>query len=680
MKTLLFLLPLAVYAQPVANIRDVISCPNSPTGAQPYSVPNLPNGDLRKIVINSPDAVCNDGTPAVIYVRPARPGATEPDGPSANRWLIHFLGGSNCSSYEECGTRWCGIGQWSGRLMTTAWEGETTTRDGIFKRDGINRIADRNLVLMKYCSSDNWQGRKSDVVLRSETDPSQAYSLHFRGATIVSAIFDALERGVNGMPRLTQATDVLISGDSAGAVGARTHLDRLAARLRANNPNVRVRGNFEATFDPDLNGKQGFPAGDPRDPVYQRKMDQYRTVFQGQRDAQLDDSCLAAHPTAAYLCADNGYLTMNHITTPFFQIQDIQDQLMVNGFQENGFPATDVEFARGLHDQLTALSNIRNTAEERAAIGTAPAVVARNCGIHVTYADDDEFFGKKIRSGAGAAAQSYYDLLWNFLTGGTPSTLFTPKPPAAPDPPALDPACSNRAPNAAPLPAVVILSSAGYVLNGPVAPESIVAAFGNALTNVTAVAGSAPWPTVLGGLQIVVTDARGTARNAPIYYVSPTQLLFLIPAGTAPGTAQVQIGNQRASVNVQATAPALYSAAQNGKGAAAGGYIKVARGGARSDGLLFNPNTRALAPITVAPGDQVYLILYGTGMRGGPATATVGGVAVPVAGPVAQGQYQGLDQINLGPLPAQIGYGQKEIIVRQGEELSNAVTVAFRAP
>lgn len=680
MKTLFFLLPLAVYAQPFANIRDVISCPNSPTGAQPYSVPNLPNGDLRKIVINSPNAVCNDGTPAVIYVRPARPGATEPDGPSANRWLIHFLGGSSCSSYEECGTRWCGIGQWSGRLMTTAWEGETTTRDGIFKRDGFNRIADRNLVLLKYCSSDQWQGRKSDVVLRSETDPSRAYSLHFRGATIVSAIFDTLERGGNGLPPITQATDVLISGDSAGAAGARAHLDRLAARLRANNPNVRVRGHFEATFNPDLNGKQGFPAGDPRDPVYQRKMDPYRTVHVGLRDAQLDDSCMAAHPTAGYLCADDGYLTLNHITTPFFQMQDIQDQLMVNGFQEGGSTATDVELARAVHDQLTALTNIRNTALERSAIAVAPAVAARNCGVHVAYSDDDGFFGKRIRPGPGATPYSYYDLLWNFLSGGTPSTLFTPKPPAAPDPPALDPACDARAPNATPLPAVVILSSAGYILNNPVAPESIVAAFGNAMANVTAVANSTPWPTVLGGLQIVVTDARGTARNAPIFYVSPTQLLFLIPAGTAPGAAQVQIGNQRVSVNVATTAPALYSAAQNGKGAAAGAYIKVARNGARSEGLLFDPATRAVAPIPAAPGDQIYLILYGTGMRGGPATATVGDVAVPVAGPVAQGQYQGLDQINLGPLPLQIGYGQKEIVVRQGEDLSNAVTVAFRAP
>ena len=67
-------------------------------------------------------------------------------------------------------------------------------------------------------------------------------------------------------------------------------------------------------------------------------------------------------------------------------------------------------------------------------------------------------------------------------------------------------------------------------------------------------------------------------------------------------------------------------------------------------------------------------------MRGGPATATVGDVSVPVAGPVAQGQYQGLDQINLGPLPISIGLGQKQIIIRQGDRLTNPVTVTFRTP
>ena len=58
----------------------------------------------------------------------------------------------------------------------------------------------------------------------------------------------------------------------------------------------------------------------------------------------------------------------------------------------------------------------------------------------------------------------------------------------------------------------------------------------------------------------------------------------------------------------------------------------------------------------------------------------MGGVDVPVAGPVAQGQYLGLDQVNVGPLPGRVGYGEKEVLLRVGGELANAVTVRLRTP
>ena len=179
---LLFLISASLaVAQTVPNIKNYISCPNSPNGRQPYLVNTATSGDLRRVVIDAPNALCNDGTKPEMYVRAAKPGATEPDGSSANRWLIHFLGGSSCSDFEECGTRWCGIGQWEGTLMTTAFSGDfKTSVDGLFGRNNINKLGDRNEVQVKYCSSDQWQGRKSDVVLTSETDPSKRYSLHFQ--------------------------------------------------------------------------------------------------------------------------------------------------------------------------------------------------------------------------------------------------------------------------------------------------------------------------------------------------------------------------------------------------------------------------------------------------------------------------------------------------------------------
>lgn len=679
---LLPLLAATALAQTVPSIKDALSCPNSPDGSQPYRVNTNTAGDMRRIVINAPNAVCNDGTPPYIYVRAARPGASEPDGPSANRWIIHFNGGSSCNTFEECATRWCGIGQWEGTLMTTRFEGPTRSLNGLLGRNALNRLADRNVVQIKYCSSDQYQGRQSNAVLRSESDPTKAYSLHFRSATIVDAVITALENGVEGMPKLTDATDVLLSGDSAGGVGAKTHTDRIAQRLRARNPNIRVRAQYEAGFGIDRNGRQGAPAGDPADPVYAPKTAEYNRVQRDLYNAQLDDSCLAAHPTAPYLCSDMGFLAMNHITTPFFQITDIQDPLGMNGFIETaaagGTTVTPVQFAQAYHDQHTALANIRTTASERSSFTAAPGVVARNCEVHVTWANDDGFFGRKIRSAPNATAYSYYELLWNWMTGVTPPNLLVPRPPDSPTNPPADSICDAKAPNA-PAPATIATaSSASYDFNGPVAPESIVATFGTNLASATALASTNPWPTTLGGLTISITDSAGTARNAPLYYVSPTQLLYLIPAGTAAGPAQIAIGSQRTSVTVAPTAPALYTANQTGRGVAAATYIRINARGQRTEGLLFDPTTKLDTPIAVAPGDQVYLILYGTGLRNGPATATVNDIAVPVAGPVAQGQYQGLDQINLGPLPARIGLGRKEILLRQGDALSNSTFVTFK--
>ncbi|MEO8096435.1 MAG: pectin acetylesterase-family hydrolase [Acidobacteriota bacterium] len=666
-------------AQTIPNIKDVIKCPNSADGGQPYRVGTATAGNLFKVQINAPGAVCNDGTAPVMFVRPAKSGASEPDGPSANRWTIHFLGGSSCDTYEECAARWCGIGQWEGTLMTTKFDGGFRSVDGLVGQNPLNRLGDRNQVLLKYCSSDQWQGHKSDSVLRSEIDSSKAFSLNFQGATIANAALEALIQGVNGMPKLSDATDVLIGGDSAGATGARAHLDRFAARIKSANPNTRVRGQFEATFNPNFNGKQGFPAGDPNDGPYAIKTEAYNRIQVGQRNAQLDDSCVAAHPTAAYLCADDAYLELNHITTPFFQIMDIQDPLMVEGLVDATI-ATPVQIAQGLVDQIGSLANIRTTAVEKAAITIVPGAVARNCAVHVTYGDDDGFLGRKLRTGPGGTTYSYYEVLWNWLNGFSSSTVIAARPPSTPAIPATDTICDAKAATAPPPPAIATASSASYNFTGAVAPDSIVTTFGTNLGPAIATATITPWPTSLAGTQVQVTDSLGVTRLAPLYYVSPTQISYMVPSLTASGTAQIKIGLQTTSVAVAKTAPGIYSANQAGKGVAAATYIRIRSNGARTEGYLFDTATLADTGVPAAAGDQIYLILYGTGLRGGSATATVGGVEVPVAGPVAQGQYQGLDQINLGPLPLRIGLGQKQIVIRQGDDLANIVTVTFRAP
>jgi len=64
------------------------------------------------------------------------------------------------------------------------------------------------------------------------------------------------------------------------------------------------------------------------------------------------------------------------------------------------------------------------------------------------------------------------------------------------------------------------------------ASEAIVAAFGQSLATRLETAVSLPLPTSLAGTVVRVRDSAGTQRDAPLFFVSPTQVNYQIPAGT----------------------------------------------------------------------------------------------------------------------------------------------------
>jgi uncharacterized protein (TIGR03437 family) len=233
-------------------------------------------------------------------------------------------------------------------------------------------------------------------------------------------------------------------------------------------------------------------------------------------------------------------------------------------------------------------------------------------------------------------------------------------------------------------------SAASY--RSEVASEAIAAAFGTNLANNTVAATTLPLPTTLAGVSVKVKDSGGVERDAPLFFVSPGQINYLIPAGTLGGAATVTVvGNGLAiatgAVHVAAVAPGLFSANADGQGVAAAVALRI-----RSDGRQsFEPvlrfdtvqNRFVAAPIDLGPeGDQVFLLLFGTGLRNrGSLTsvmAMLGGVsaAVEYAGP--QGDFAGLDQVNLR-LPRQLaGRGEVNLTLMAEGKAANVVTVNFR--
>jgi len=81
------------------------------------------------------------------------------------------------------------------------------------------------------------------------------------------------------------------------------------------------------------------------------------------------------------------------------------------------------------------------------------------------------------------------------------------------------------------------VSAASFSLTAGLAAEEIASAFGTNLSASTAVAASLPLPVTLAGVTVRVRDSVDNERLAPLFFVSPGQINYLVPSGTAICTA-----------------------------------------------------------------------------------------------------------------------------------------------
>ncbi len=238
--------------------------------------------------------------------------------------------------------------------------------------------------------------------------------------------------------------------------------------------------------------------------------------------------------------------------------------------------------------------------------------------------------------------------------------------------------------------ALANVSAASYV-GTMTAPESIVSGFGTGLATATMAAPSAPLPLQLAGTSITIRDSNNVEHRAPLFYVSPTQVNYLIPREVANGAATVMLTSgdgalASGTLTIANVAPGLFSATADGRGYAAAYAVRVRNGVqteepiARWDATL---NRFVAVPLDVSnANEQVYLVLFGTGWRNRSSRAAVavriGAVAYPVDFAGAQPEYVGLDQINVLLSPSLAGRGEVDLVVTADGRETNAVRVAFR--
>ncbi len=226
----------------------------------------------------------------------------------------------------------------------------------------------------------------------------------------------------------------------------------------------------------------------------------------------------------------------------------------------------------------------------------------------------------------------------------------------------------------------VSVNAASFASDSVAAPETILAGFGPNLAGITAAATTLPLPTVLGGVSVRITDQSAQPQLAPLFFVSPNQINYQIPPGIAQGVAQVEVIRDgsvvaRGAVSINAVWPGLFTVNSFGTGTGAANVLRL-----RGSQLIYESPT---TPIDLGiQGDQVFLVLYGSGLRGRSALNKVsvwlGGTKLNVDYAGAQGSLAGLDQINV-PVPTTLaGRGQLDLIVYIDGWVANTIQFTIR--
>jgi uncharacterized protein (TIGR03437 family) len=174
-------------------------------------------------------------------------------------------------------------------------------------------------------------------------------------------------------------------------------------------------------------------------------------------------------------------------------------------------------------------------------------------------------------------------------------------------------------------------------------------------------------PTSLAGSRVLVRDHGGVDREAPLFFVAPSQVNYLIPATTRRGPAQVTIVRQgeviaTGAVEIEGAAPGLFTANATGQGVASAQVVRVVANGSLeyAEVASFDPVRRQMVSRPV----QLRLV--------------VGGLSLPVlyAGP--QPQFIGVDQVNL-LLPKELtARGEVEMQLFVEGKASNRVVIQLR--
>jgi len=294
--------------------------------------------DAKELVRYSLDVPCNDGTQAVYYFRAG-------EGSGAKRWVIRLQGGGWCWDIGSCQGRQQSSPYWTSSKYCPTAVNDTqdisgVPHGGILSSDPtINPdFYNANQVYLWYCSSDSHSGNR--------TASPETNNWHFRGKDIVAAMIGHLINQQN--PSITGASEILLTGDSAGGVATLSNVEYIRELLGSIVDTAVYRAYVDAGWFLDVAPYQGgFSFQMCAKSLYQN----LHVVY--------DKACMAAYKGQEWHCFHAQYV-VPYIKTPLLFHEFLIDSANL-GFDgvpgaPNGWNQTTLNWVQNFRSAMLTLT------------------------------------------------------------------------------------------------------------------------------------------------------------------------------------------------------------------------------------------------------------------------------------------------------------------------------------
>lgn len=282
-----------------------------------YGITGIEANDMNYVSlpenINSPGGFCMDGSMAGYYIR---------TGSDPSLFVIHLKGGGGCSTEEDCTAR------------NGTEKGSSTNWEASMKGD---RLLDGNCatnpdfcdaigVYIPYCTGDAHLGNNTEA-------SEETWGFYFDGHANFAAIVEHLIENYG----LGDAKNVMLTGGSAGSIGAYFNVDWLADRL---GPDITVKaapnagwytpGSLEGDL-PDIfapSDYNRFTAGDKGNAFYDEIMSLDDGVIVPDRfrvKGLLSSDCLADYAENEWWVCSSLHIAYRYIKTPLYNVHSQYD-------------------------------------------------------------------------------------------------------------------------------------------------------------------------------------------------------------------------------------------------------------------------------------------------------------------------------------------------------------------